>query len=73
MISAQHFASHAAAHTKSLGADIAVQASRLRGAGKSLLAKAGHGFNVSEAFTAGGYALLSLYAAGFVTYIAAAY
>ena len=73
MNSAQHLASYAAAHTKSLGADIAVRAVHLRDAGKSLLARAGHGFNASEAFTAGGYTLLSIYAAGFVTYIAAAY
>lgn len=73
MTSAQHLASHAASHTKSLGAGIATQASRLQGAGKSLLARAGHGFNASEAFTAGGYTLLSIYAAGFVAYIAAAY
>lgn len=73
MTSAQHLASHAAAHTKSLGADIAGLALRLGSAGKSLLARAGHGFNASEAFTAGGYTLLSIYAAGFVAYIAAAY
>ncbi|PKQ01614.1 MAG: hypothetical protein CVT73_22520 [Alphaproteobacteria bacterium HGW-Alphaproteobacteria-12] len=73
MTSAQHFASYAAAHTKSLGADIAVRVTHLRGAAKSLFARAGHGFNVSEAFTAGGYTLISLYAAGFVVYIAAAY
>lgn len=73
MTSAQHLASHAATHTKSLGADIAGRAVRLHSVGKSLLARASHGFNASEAFTAGGYTLLSLYAAGFVTYIAAVY
>ena len=49
------------------------RAAHLRDAGKSLLARASHGFNASEALTAGGYTLLSLYTAGFVAYIAAAY
>lgn len=73
MTSAQHLASNVAAHTRSLGADIAAQAERLTGAAKGGFGKLTHGFSASEAFVAGGYTLLSLYAAGFVAYIAAIY
>lgn len=73
MTSAQHLASNVAAHTRSLRADIATQAGRLWTAGKTGAAKASHGFSASEAVTAGGYTLLSLYAVGFVAYIASAY
>jgi hypothetical protein len=44
MTSAQHIASHVAAHTRSLGADLSA-----------------------------GYTVMSLYAAGFVAYVAAAF
>lgn len=73
MTSAQHLASNVAAHTRSLGADISAQTERLWTAGKAAFGKAAHGFNGSEAFVAGGYTVLSLYAAGFVAYIAAIY
>ncbi|HCX66230.1 hypothetical protein [Parvibaculum sp.] len=73
MTSAQHLASNVAAHTRSLGADITSQAERLWTVVKTVPAKAFRGFNGTEAFVAGGYTLLSLYAAGFVAYIAAIY
>ncbi|MAU62166.1 hypothetical protein [Parvibaculum sp.] len=73
MTSAQHLASHVAAHTRSLSADIAAHAGRLWTAGKSGAARATDGFSASEAVTAGGYTLLSLYALGFLVYIASIY
>jgi hypothetical protein len=61
MTSAQHIASHVAAHTRSLGADLSAQAGRLWSAGTAQIARTA------------GYTVMSLYAAGFVAYVAAAF
>ncbi len=73
MTSAQHIASHVAAHTRSLGADLSAQAGRLWSAGTAQIARTRHEFRLGDAVAAAGYAVMSLYAAGFVAYVAAAF
>ncbi|MEQ8267516.1 MAG: hypothetical protein RH982_09990 [Parvibaculum sp.] len=73
MTSAQHLASHVAAQTRSLGADVTAQAERLWSAGRAQIGKTRDEFNLSDAFAAAGYSILALYTAGFVAYVAALY
>lgn len=73
MTSAQHLASHVAAQTRSLGADVSAQAERLWTAGKVQIVRTRDEFSLSDALAAGGYSILGLYAAGFVAYIALLY
>ncbi|MEP0706825.1 hypothetical protein [Parvibaculum sp.] len=73
MTSAQHIASHVAAHTRSLGADLSAQAGRLWSAGTAQIARTRHEFRLGDAVAAAGYTVMSLYAAGFVAYVAAAF
>ncbi len=73
MTSASHLASHVAAQTRSLGADVSAQAERLWSTGKAQIVKTHREFSLSDAFAAAGYSVLSLYSAAFVAYVAAIY
>ena len=73
MTSAQHLASHVAAQTRSIGADVSAQAERLRAAAKVQIHKTRDEFSLSDAFSAAGYTVIGLYAAGFVTYVVTLY
>ncbi|MBX3509433.1 MAG: hypothetical protein KF714_11660 [Parvibaculum sp.] len=73
MTSAQHPASHIAAPTRSPGADIPALFHRASGALRAALARGTASFHAGDAFAAAGYSVLSLYAAGFVAYIATVY
>ena len=74
MTSAQHIASHVAAHTRSLGADLSAQAGRIKRHDRvAQIARTRHEFRLGDAVAAAGYTVMSLYAAGFVAYVAAAF
>lgn len=73
MTSAQHLASHVAAHTRSLGAEIPATARKAAAAIRTLAVRSSRSFHAGDAFAAAGYTVMSLYAAGLVAYVAAAY
>ena len=73
MTSAQHLASHVAAHTRSLGTDMSAQAARLCSAGTAQISKTLKEFSFGDAAAAAGYTVMSLYAASYVFYVTAIY
>lgn len=73
MTSAQHLASHVAAHTRSLGADIPALFRRASGALRTGIARGTATFHAGDAFAAAGYTVMSLYAVGLLAHIAAVY
>ncbi|HAC57637.1 MAG TPA: hypothetical protein DCF73_04695 [Rhodobiaceae bacterium] len=73
MTSAQHLASHVAAHTRSLGAEIPAGARKAIASIRALAVRSIRSINAGDAFAAAGYTVMSLYAAGLVAYVAASY
>jgi hypothetical protein len=73
MTSAQHLASHVAAHTRSLGADIPALFRRIPAAFRARIARSGATFHAADTLAAAGYTVMSIYAAGLAAHIATVY
>lgn len=73
MTSAQHLASHVAAHKRSPGAEIPAFFRRVSGAFRAGLARGTGTFHAGDAFAAAGYTVMSLYAVVLLAHIATAY
>lgn len=73
MTSAQHLASHVAAHTRSLGADIPALLRRFAAGLRVRIARGAAKLHAGDTFAAAGYTVMSLYAAGLAAYVANVY